>query len=104
MAVKGNAVARALYLLIAGLVAVAGLAFHIRNKQDIVLDYFTGTVKVELSLLVVAALVLGVALGVLVMSSAVLRLKTEVRRLKRRQQIAGRELASLRAISAKDVT
>ena len=101
---KGNAVARVLYLAIAGLVALAGLAFHIRNRQDIVLDYFAGTVKVELSLLVVGALVLGVVLGALVLSSSVLRLKTEVRRLKRRQQIAGRELASLRAITAKDVT
>jgi len=97
-------VARALYLSIAVLVALAGLAFHIRNKQDIVLDYFAGTVTVELSLVVVGALVLGVALGALVMSSAVLRLKNEVRRLKRRQVIAGRELASLRAITAKDVT
>ena len=101
---KGNAVARVLYLAIAGLVALAGLAFHIRNRQDIVLDYFAGTVKVELSLLVVGALVLGVVLGALVLSSSVLRLKTEVRRLKRRQQIAGRELASLRAITAKDAT
>ena len=96
--------ARVLYLAIAGLVALAGLAFHIRNRQDIVLDYFAGTVKVELSLLVVGALVLGVVLGALVLSSSVLRLKTEVRRLKRRQQIAGRELASLRAITAKDAT
>jgi len=102
--VKGSVVARALYLSIAVLVALAGLAFHIRNKQDIVLDYFAGTVTVELSLVVVGALVLGVALGALVMSSAVLRLKNEVRRLKRRQVIAGRELASLRAITAKDVT
>lgn len=96
--------ARVLYLAIAGLVALAGLAFHIRNKQDIVLDYFAGTVTLELSLVVVAALVLGVVLGAVVMSSSLLRLKTELRRLKRRQQIAARELASLRAISAKDVT
>jgi uncharacterized integral membrane protein len=97
-------VARVLYLAIAVLVALSGLAFHIRNKQDIVLNYFVGTVTVELSLVVVGSLVLGVALGALVMSSTVLRQKAEIRRLKRRQLIAGRELASLRAISAKDVT
>ena len=96
--------ARVLYLAIAALVALSGLAFHIRNKQDIVLDYFAGTVTVELSLVVVGSLVLGVALGALVMSSTVLRQKAEIRRLKRRQLIAGRELASLRAISAIDVT
>lgn len=99
-----NAVARGLYLLLAVLVALMGLAFHVRNKQTIVLDYFAGTVNVELSLVVVGALVLGAVLGALAMGSALLGLKTEVRRLKRRQQIAGRELASLRAIAAKDVT
>ena len=96
--------ARVLYLAIAVLVALSGLVFHLRNKQDIVLDYFAGTVTVELSLVVVGSLVLGVALGALVMSSTVLRQTAEIRRLKRRQLIAGRELASLRAISAKDVT
>lgn len=95
---------RLLYLLLALLVTLAGLAFHIRNKQDIVLDYFAGTLTVELSLVVVASLVLGVVLGALVMASSMLSLKAEIRRLKRRQQIAGRELASLRAISAKDVS
>jgi len=97
-------VARVLYLVIAVLVAFSGLAFHLRNKQDIALDYFAGTVTVELSLVVVGSLVLGVALGALVMSSTLLRQTAEIRRLKRRQLIAGRELASLRAISAKDVT
>lgn len=96
--------ARVLYLVIAVLVAFSGLAFHLRNKQDIALDYFAGTVTVELSLVVVGSLVLGVALGALVMSSTLLRQTAEIRRLKRRQLIAGRELASLRAISAKDVT
>lgn len=96
--------ARLLYMAIAVLVAVGGLAFYLRNKQSIVLDYIAGKVEVELSLVVVAALVLGVALGVIAMLSVVLGLKNEVRRLKRRQQIAGRELQSLREIAAKDVT
>ena len=96
--------ARLLYMAIAVLVAVGGLAFYLRNKQSIVLDYIAGKVEVELSLVVVAALVLGVALGVIAMLSVVLGLKNEVRRLKRRQQIAGRELQSLRVIAAKDVT
>ena len=95
---------RLLYMAIAVLVAVSGLAFHLRNKQSIVLDYVAAKVEVELSLVVVAALALGVALGAIAMLSVVLGLKNEVRRLKRRQQIAGRELQSLRAIAAKDVT
>ena len=96
--------ARVLYLLLGALAALVGLVFYIRNNQTIVLDYFVGTVTVELSLVAVGALVLGALLGALAMMSTVLRLKNELRRLKRRQLIAGRELASLRAISAKDVT
>ncbi len=99
-----KSLARVFYLLLAVLIALVGLAFHVRNKKTIVLDYFAGAVSVELSLIVVGAMVLGALLGALAMASSVLRLKTEVRRLKRRQLIAGRELASLRAISAKDVT
>ena len=95
---------RVLYYAIALLVAIIGLAFHVRNKQQIVLDYFAGSVSVELSLLLVGALVGGVALGALAMTSTVLRLKREVRRLNRRQQAASRELASLRAVSFKDAT
>jgi putative membrane protein len=99
-----KSLARFFYLLLAVLIALIGLAFHVRNKKTIVLDYFAGAVSVELSLIVVGAMVLGALLGALAMASSVLHLKTEVRRLKRRQLIAGRELASLRAISAKDVT
>ena len=95
--------ARLLYALLALLVTLLGLAFHVRNQQALVLDYFLGTVDVELSVVVVTTLVCGVALGALAMASVVLRLKTELRRLKRRQQIAARELASLRAITLKDV-
>ena len=95
--------ARVLYLVLALLVLVAGLAFHVRNKQFIALDYFAGRVSVELSLVVVTALVAGVALGALALASVVLRCKRELRRVKRRHRIAERELENLRATALKDV-
>ncbi|MGR8918065.1 MAG: LapA family protein [Gammaproteobacteria bacterium] len=93
---------RVLYLTFAILVALAGLAFHVRNRQEITLDYFAGALDVELSWLVVASLVLGVILGVLGMTSSLLRLKREVRRLSRQHELASRELSSLRAVALKD--
>ena len=84
------------------LMALAGLAFHVRNDQEIVLNYFAGNLQTELSLVVVGAIVIGAVLGVLAMTATVLRLKREIRRLVRRSEIAARELSSLRAVSLKD--
>lgn len=84
------------------LVAVCGLAFHVRNDQRIALDYFLGSLDVELSVVVVGALVIGVCLAVLGMTATVLRLKREVRRLAKRNELATRELTSLRASSLND--
>lgn len=80
-------------------VGVCGLAFSVRNDQPIVLDYFGGNVELELSHALVGALVAGAVLGMLAMTAKVLRLKREVRRLARRNELATRELTSLRAIS-----
>ena len=94
--------ARVLYLAFAILIAIGGLAFYVRNDQEILLNYFVGSVTVELSLVVVGALALGALLGVLAMTATVLGLKREIMRLTRRNQAAGRELASLRAVTFKD--
>lgn len=73
-----------------------------RNRQEITLDYFLGILTVELSWLVVAALVLGTVAGWFAMLASVLRLRSEVRRLEKRNQQSARELASLRAVAHKD--
>lgn len=86
------------------LMALGGLAFHARNDQEIVLNYFTGSLNTELSLIVVGALVIGAILGIVAMTATVVRLKREIRRLIRRNDIAGRELSSLRAVSLKDAS
>jgi len=95
-------VSRVLYLTLAILVALAGFAFHVRNNQPISLDYFGGSIDLELSWLMVATLVIGVLLGVLGMTASMLRLKREARRLARRNEQAQRELDSLRAVALKD--
>ena len=86
------------------LMALGGLAFHVRNDQAIVLNYFTGSLNTELSLVVVGALVIGAILGVLAMTATVLRLKREIRRLVRRNDVTARELSSLRAVSLNDAS
>ncbi len=96
------AMSRVFYILLALTVALAGLAFHVRNSQEIVLDYVLGTVAVELSWVVVAAVIIGAALGMLGMTSSVFKLRRELWRLKRQHDQSNRELSSLKAIALKD--
>ncbi len=93
---------RILYLALAILVGIGGLVFHVRNNQDVALDYFLGSVTVDLSWLVVAAVAFGALLGVLAMGSSMLRLRRELHRQNRRNEKASRELSSLRAVALKD--
>ncbi len=93
---------RVLYLSFALVVAVLGLAFHVRNKQPVALDYFFGALKTELSVAMLAALIIGAALGILAMTASHLRLQRELRHLARQKDIVGRELASLRDVALKD--
>jgi uncharacterized integral membrane protein len=95
-------VARVLYMLFAILVALGGLAFHVRNNREIVLDYFVAKMTIELSWVMVASVVVGVVLGFLAMTSKLLGMQRDIRRLNRRTQQADRELVGLRAVALKD--
>lgn len=93
---------RILYMVFALLVGVAGLAFHVRNNQPISLDYFAGNLALDLSWVVVAALVIGALLGIAAMGVTVLGLRHEVRRLARRCERAEREVTSLRSLQLRN--
>lgn len=93
---------RVLYLVIAILVALGGLAFHVRNNRVISLDYFAGTLNIQLSWMLVGILVLGVVLGSLAMTGKLLRQRHEISRLKRSKADMERELNGLRTVALKD--
>lgn len=93
---------RVLYLTFAILVALIGLALHVRNDVMVEVDYLFGTIDITLSWVLVAALVVGAIVGVLGMMSTVLRLRYTNRRLTRRNERVEREVANLRAHALKD--
>jgi len=93
---------RVLYLAIAIIFALVGLALHVRNDTYVVVDYVLGTVETSLSWVIVAALVGGALLGVLGMTSSVLRVRYANGRLTRRNEQIEREIANLRALTLKD--
>ena len=73
-----------LRLFTALIALIAGLAFHSRNHQPVPLDFYVGQVDLPLSWIVVAALAIGAALGMLAMVPGLLR----GRRLARRSRPA----------------
>ena len=93
---------RVLYISFALAVALVGLVFHLRNQQRVELDYFLGRLEVDLSVAMLTMLIIGCLLGIVAMSASYLRLKHALRRLAREKDIVGRELTSLRELTAKD--
>ena len=93
---------RVLYLAVAIIVALIGLALHVRNDTYVVVDYVLGTVDMSLSWVIVGALVGGALLGVVGMMASILRLRYANGRLARRNAQIEREIANLRALTFKD--
>ena len=62
-----------LRLFTAFVALIAGLAFHSRNHQPVPLDFYIARIDLPLSWVVVAALAVGAALGMLAMVPGLLR-------------------------------
>lgn len=92
---------RILRLLIVILVAVTGLAIHLRNDQIVRFDYYLGSVEAPLSLYLVLALVAGVICCLLACLPGWLARRNERRALLARLRVAEKELDNLRIIPAR---
>ncbi|MCY4153732.1 MAG: LapA family protein [Gammaproteobacteria bacterium] len=75
-------------LTLALCIVLAGLAFHVRNAQPVVIDFYLASYEIPMSLLVAVALLIGALLGVLASLPARLKLQRDKARL-------GRELKKL---------
>lgn len=74
---------RMLKWLILCIIAILGITFASLNAESVSVNYYVGIGKIPLSILVVGALVLGLLLGWIIMLPSTIRLKMELRRLKR---------------------
>ena len=63
------------------LVVVLGLAFHVRNEQLVVIDFYLDSFEIPLSLALVVTLLAGALLGVLAGLPARLKLKRDKAKL-----------------------
>ena len=94
---------RILYSVVALLFALLGLALHARNHSPVTFDFYAGATELPLSLLLVAALGLGVALGALAMLPGRWRLARRIYRLEReRRTLTSTPPAAKRSTEAVD--
>lgn len=79
-----------------------GVTFAVENAQHVQFNYYVGTIEIRLALLLAIAVLVGAILGVIASWSIVLRLKKQLRGLRRSEAVAQQELRNLRTIPIKD--
>lgn len=84
------------------IIVVIGLAFHIKNDTLVTLNYYLGTVDVNLSVVVIGSILIGVLLGVITSLGIIVPLKREKSRLNKAIKTAEQEVSNLRSIPLKD--
>lgn len=89
-------------LLLLFAILLFGLAFHLKNNQQIELNYYLGTIELSLSLLIVLTLCLGSVLGIVASLPLVIRLKRQQLKLNRQVQNTKKEINNLRVLPVKD--
>ncbi len=87
------------FRLVCGLtVLLVGLAFHLKNRQPVTLDFYVAQFDLPLSWAVVSSVVVGALCGVLAMLPGLLRARHTARRLTRQAQLATRSAEQSQAM------
>ena len=84
------------------LVTLLGLSFALMNAESVKLEYYFGSLEAPLSLVVVLAMIVGAALGVLASVGIVVGQKRELAKLRKAAKIANQEVTNLRSLPLKD--
>ena len=81
---------------------IISTVFALNNNQSIVVDYLFGQSEMALSTLIFWAALLGLVLGILATTVAVLKLRVQLKRCQNRLNKAEQELKNLRTAPVKD--
>ena len=83
-------------------VLTLGLSFAILNAEPVELDYYFGSQRLSLSLIVLITLIIGVLAGVIASLGIIIKLKREVSHLRKANQVLDLELANLRTLPVRE--
>jgi len=93
---------RIIYISLALIVVILGVAFSVLNAESIQLNYYLGSIELPLSLVIVIAMIIGAALGILASMSLIIGSRRNTHKLKRAVEVAEKEIVNLRNIPIKD--
>ncbi len=93
---------RFLLIILAILVCLAGLSFHLKNEHLVKLDFYLGSIEYHFSVFVLVSIIIGVLLGILAMLPKFLNLKRQNMKLSKQVELQNKEVKNLRAIPIKD--
>lgn len=83
-------------------VAVLGAAFASVNPEEVMVNYYFGTLQLPMGLLILLLLGMGIVIGMGAGTLLVLRVKRENIALRRRARLAHEEVNNLRTLPLKD--
>ena len=81
---------------------ILSTVFALNNNQPIVVDYLFGEAELALSTLIFWVALIGLVLGILAMTVALLKLRVQLKRCQNRLSKAEQELKNLRTAPVKD--
>lgn len=84
------------------IVLILGAGFSAINLTSVDIHYYLGVFSLPLSVVIIVSIVLGTALGALVLSTSIMSLRYENRRLRKKLTTSEQEINSLRILPITD--
>ena len=95
---------RIIIIILFVIVLLLGAGFSAVNLMPVDINYYLGVLSLPLAMVIIAAIILGTVLGVLALSTSILRLRYENRRLRKKLTISEQEIDSLRILPITDAS
>jgi putative membrane protein len=95
---------RIMTIILFVIVLMLGAGFSAINLTPVDINYYLGVLSLPLSMVIIAAIILGTILGALALSTNILRLQYENRRLRKKLISSEQEINSLRILPITDAS
>lgn len=95
---------RIMTIILFVIVLMLGAGFSAINLTPVDINYYLGVLSLPLSIVIIASIILGTLLGALALSTSILRLRYENRRLRKKLVSSEHEINSLRILPITDAS
>jgi putative membrane protein len=95
---------RIMTIILFVIVLMFGAGFSAINLSLVDINYYLGVLSLPLSIVIITAIILGILLGALALSTSILRLRYENRRLRKKLISSEQEIANLRILPITDAS